>query len=305
MDIAHYSTICPIDFDFQNIRSKVYTQVPYSEHSLLNTANKKLVPIDFYALFVDDRGNLFLALNSIFKTYDFALTYQGRQRTINYVSYDQIKHLLDYGPNQSTGFFKFMDSKPAARYSEERCDAARNGPVVFIRDGQTPTGTAFNSLKPMSLDDLEVYLPLLSVDGVGHLIYLKYYNTPNSNLEEFPVNQNDLPTVARSIFPVLKLLTEWEDTLDSPWDSTEPVPLAIQEFLLKLEMPFSVREDIKVNHEPMHVYRYLRGDENARNQPPADEMSHLTDITRRWVLSKMFYDNVGHMYRSMFPNTRK
>lgn len=306
MDITHYATICPIDFDFQNVRSKVYTQIPHSEHSLLNTANKKLVPIDLYALFLDDRGNLFLALNSIFKTYDFVLTYQGRQRTINYVYYDQIKHLLDCGPDQSTGFFKFMDSKPADRYSSERCDVARNGPVVFIRDGQTPhPGNAFNSLVSPSLSDIEVYFPILSVDGVGHLIYIKYYDTPNSNLEEFPVNQNDLPTVARSIFPVLKLLIEWEDTLDSPWNSAETVPTAIREFLLKLEMTPSVREDIKVNHGPMHVYRYLRGDENARNQPPADELSYLTDITRRWVLSKMFYDNVGHMYRSMFPDARK
>lgn len=305
MDITHYATICPIDFDFQNVRSKVYTQIPYSEHSLLNTANKKLVPIDLYALFLDDRGNLFLALNSIFKTYDFVLTYQGRQRTINYIYYDQIKHLLDCGPDQSTGFFKFMDSKPAGRYSEERCDAARNGPAVFIRDGQTPVGSAVNSLRPMLLSDLEIYFSLLSVDGVGHLIYVKYFEGQNDSNEEFETNESDLPTAARSLFPLLRLLLEWGEVTNSPWNSTEPVPLAAQEFLLKLEMTPSVREDIKVNHGPMHVYRYLRGDENARNQPPADELSHLTDITRRWVLSKMFYDNVGHMYRSMFPNARK
>lgn len=306
MDITHYSTICPIDFDFQNIRSGVYTQIPHAEHSLLNTANKKLVPIDFYALFVDDRGNLFLALNSIFKTYDFVLTYQGRERTVSYVLYEQVKHLLDHGPDTTSGLFKFMDSKPAVRYSAERCDVGRNGPVVFIREGQTAhPESAYNALMPPSLSDIEVYLPLFSVDGVGHLIYVKYYDTPNSNLEEFPVNQHDLPTVARSIFPLLKLLTEWEDILDSPWNSTEVVPTAIREFLLKLEMPQSVRDDIKSNHGPMHIYRYLRNNQDARRQPPASELSPLTDVTRLWLQSKMFYENTGHMYRSMFPSTRR
>lgn len=305
MDITHYSTVCPIDFDFQNVRSQVYTQIPHSEYSLLNTSNKKLVPIDLYALFVDDRGNLFLALNSLFKTYDFILTYQGRERIVNYVPYEQTKHLLDHTPDSTNGFFKFMDSKPAGRYSAERCDATRNGPAVFIRDGQVVTGTAVNSLRPMLLSDLEMYFPILSVDGVGHLIYVKYYEGQNDSNEEFETNESDLPSATRSIFPLLKLLIEWEEMLVNPWSSIEPLPIAIGEFFSKLELSQSVRDDIRSNHGPMHIYRYLHNDQNARRQPPANELSVLTNTTKLWLQSKMFYDNIGHMYRSMFPSTRR
>ena len=300
MHIGNYNHIYPVVHDFNSTRSFNFSPVADENYSLLNNTTNKLISHYFYKVFEDERGNIFLAMNRGINTYTFELNYAGTTHIINNVMYETVAEIIAKPPTSSLGVFKFMDSKPAAIYSAERCDAARNGPAVFIRDGQMPIGTAVNSLRPMLLSDLEEYCSLLSVDGVGHLIYVKYFEGHNDSNEEFETSESDLPTAARSLFPALKVLIEWAEMTKEPWNSNEPVALAAEEFLSKIGMPEEIRRDIEESQTDMHVYRYLAGDQDARRQPPVEEISEMTSLTSKWLKSKMFYDNISHLYRKMF-----
>lgn len=304
LDISQYGAIYPVSHDLQNIRSVVFTGIEYNQHSLLNTANGRLVPIDFYGLFYDERNNLFLGLTHVHQTYNYVLTYNDAEYCINAVMYDETKRFLEWNAGDTNGVFQFMDSKPAYMYDQTRCDASRKGPVVFLRDGQEPIGMATNSLRPMSISDLETSIPILSVEGVGHIFYYKYLAGENASNEDYETNESDLPKAARSVFPLLKLLVEWESMTYEPWNSDEQIAVAARDFLQRLGMPDEIREDINSSHGSMHVYRYLQGEIDARRQPPVEQLSNLSNKTKLWLQSKMFYKNVGHMYRSMFPRGR-
>lgn len=300
MDITQYNHIYPVKHDFNSSRSLTFLEVPRETHSLKIDATGKFVSPYLYKLFTDERNNVFLAMNEGVNTYTFTLKYREETHIINNIRHENIAELITRPKNSSVGFFKFMDSQPARRYSEERCDAARNGPAVFIREGQIAIGAAVNSLRPFSLSDLEVYFSLLSVDGVGHLIYVKYFEGQNDSNEEFETNESDLPTASRSLLPTLKLIIEWAEMTESPWSSNEPVALAARNFLYRIQMPEEVKQEIEQNQGNMHVYRYLRGEKDARKQPPVEELSEMTPLTKTWLQSKMFYNNISHLYRNMF-----
>ena len=299
MEISHYNYVYAVVHDLSTVRSNDFIKVEYDEVSLINTAGNRLIPRDMYGVFKDERGNIFLGITDIFKTYNMILTYQEKEYYINYVHYEEVSHLLEWEPHTVNGFFKLMDSKPAGRLNSDRCDAARNGPSVFIREGQVPIGTAVNSLRPMSLSDLEVYFSLLSVDGVAHLIYVKYFEGQNDSNEEFETNESDLPTASRSIFPLLKLLLEWESMTYDPWNSTEEVAVACKIFFEKLGITEQIRDEINSNNGPMHVYRYLRGDIDARMQPAVSELGAMTSLTKIWLKTKMLYPNIKTFYRGI------
>jgi len=300
MDITQYNHIYPVRHDLNSTRTFVFTKIPSDTHSLRIDATGKLVSPYLYSLFSDERGNIFLAMNEGINTYTFTLFYDDDAYVINNIRHEYIAELITRPANSSVGVFKFMDSQPARRYSEERCDAARNGPAVFIRNGQVALGSAVNSLRPFALSNLEVYFSLLSVDGVGHLIYVKYFEGQNDSNEVFETNESDLPTASRSLLPNLKLIIEWAEMTNEPWCSTEPVALAARDFLYKIRMPEEVKNEIEENQSDMHVYRYLRGEADARRQPPVEELSEMQPLTKMWIKSKMFYDNIGHLYRNMF-----
>ena len=299
MDISHYNQICAVRHDLSTTRSQRFTKVPYDEVTLLNTNGNRTVPNDLYGAFTDERGNLFLGLSEVFKTYNLVLKHGGVDHYVNYANHEEVGRFLEWEPEAVNGFFKLMDSRKEPRFNQERCDAARNGPFVFIREGQVPVGGVVNSLRPMSLGDLESHFSLLSVDGVAHLVYVKYLEGRNDSNEEFETNESDLPTAARSIFPLLKLVLEWASMAEHPWNSREDVAVACREFVERLGMPELVKDDINANHGPMHVHRYLRGDTDARRQPPTAELSPLTDLTKRWLRTKMLYGNTTVFYREL------
>lgn len=300
MDITQYNHIYPVKHDFNSSRSSVFVQVDNNSHSLRIDTTGKLVSSYLYDLFIDERGNIFLAMNGGLNTYTFTLFYENNTYIINNIRHEYIAELITRPANSSVGFFKFMDSQPARKYSEERCDAAMNGPAVFIREGQVAIGHEVNSLRPFALSNLEVYFSLLSIDGVGHLIYVKYFEGQNDSNENFDINESDLPTSSRALLPTLKLLLEWATMTQYPWSSNEPVALAAHDFLCKIGIPDEVRGEIEENQSDMHVYRYLRGETDARTQPPVEELSEMKPLTKTWLKSKMFYDNIGHLYKDMF-----
>ena len=299
MNIEHYDYIYPVVHDLSTVRSSTFSKIDYEKISLLNTTRGKLVPKDLFGVFIDERNNIFLGLSRLFKTYNLILNYYSNEYNINYTFYKDVADIITRPLTSSLGIFKFTDSKPASAYGRERCDAGRNGPVFFLRDGQVPLGIVANSLKPILLSDLEQYYSILSVDQVGYLIYLKYFEGNNDSNEEFETNESDLPTSSRSLFPALKILVEWAEMTKEPWGSNEPVALAAQSFLNKIGMPEEIRRDIEENQTNMHVYKYIYGDIDARRQPENDILSPMTGLTKKWLKTKFLYENVTVFYRAL------
>ena len=298
MDISYYQYVYPVVHDMSPVRSTTFHKIDYSEISLLNASSKRLLPPDFYGLFHDDRGNLFLGLTKIIKAYNLLLSYNNNSYYINCTYYDEVKHLFEWGPPNTLGIFQFLGSEPLTDNDPSRCDIGRiNAPSTFLRPGQIAAGVG-NALLPVSKSDIEAVYVLLSVDGVGHIVYAKYFAGKNDSNENFVLNESDLPAASRSIFPLLKLMLEWSSMVDDPWNSVENIAVASNEFFKKLQIPDVVKESIQL-HGPMHIYRYLRGDTDARRQPDVSELEPLTDHVKAWLKTKMLYHNVAMFYRAL------
>jgi hypothetical protein len=93
-------------------------------------------------------------------------------------------------------------------------------------------------------------------------------------------------------------MLEWASVTDDPWNSTDNIALAANQFFEKLQMPSAIKDSIG-SHGPMHVYRYLRGDTNARQQPDVSELSSITRAVDAWIKTKMLYPNVAMFYRAL------
>ena len=300
MDISQHSLIYPVVHDFLSERSTSFYKIGHDEHSLWDTGARRHVSQYFYDLYRDERGNIFLGVSGTFKTYSFLLDFAGKTYNINYVLHEYVGRFIDLPASTDLGFFKLMDSKPAYQYGGERCDAGRNGPVVFLRDGQIPIGTIVNTTRPFSLSDLESHYSVLSVDGIGHLVYVKYREGQNDSNEYFETNESDLPTASRTIAPTIKLIFEWSTVAGEPWNCQDAVALAAKDFINCIDMPENVKNEINVGQPDMQVVKYLRGFSDARKQPDTEEIGTIGKLTKMWLKSKMFYPNTTVMYRCMF-----
>jgi len=300
MDISQHSLIYPVIHDFLTERSTSFYPIGHDEHSLWDTGARRHVSKYFYDLYRDERGNIFLGVSGTFRTYSFLLEFAGKTYNINYSLHEYVGSFIDLPASTDLGFFKFTDSKPAHQLSGERCDAGRNGPAVFLREGQVAVGTAVNTTRPFSLSDLEVCHSILSVDGIGHLFYVKYHEGQNDSNEHFETNESDLPTASRTIAPALKLLLEWSTVVEEPWNCQDAVALAAKDFVSAIDIPEDVKNEINAGQPDMQIAKYLRGDLDARRQPGVEEIGAIGKLTKTWLKSKMFYPNTTVMYRRMF-----
>ena len=64
MNIEHYDYIYPVVHDLSTVRSSTFSKIDYEKISLLNTTRGKLVPKDLFGVFIDERNNIFLGLES-------------------------------------------------------------------------------------------------------------------------------------------------------------------------------------------------------------------------------------------------
>ena len=179
--------------------------------------------------------------------------------------YEYYKHGVDGVDN---GSFVFMNSAIVPSFDNQwRCDAGLYG-VEFFAD---PLGDSTINV-PNTADALIVYEPVLSINGVAHLVYVERQN--KTNKEQF-LNNSITPFGTYSLGEALKLILEWAQVSQEPFNNTEPVAEKAFEFTQKL----GIEETLVSNQPDMQIFKYIKGSLVARVRPDNVQLlSPLTDV---------------------------
>lgn len=187
--------------------------------------------------------------------------------------YKYYKHGVD---NVDAGGFTFMNSAPVPSFENQwRCDAGLYGVELFA----DPFGDTVIDI-PDEADQLLVYEPILSINGVAHLIYSERKNKSNKFIL---MNNSVTPFATYSLGEALKLILEWSQVSQEPFNNTESVATKAFEFTQRL----GIEGTIVSNQPDMQIFEYLKGNPTARVRP--DNVQPLLSVADTFIKK-----NVAH-----------
>ena len=183
----------------------------------------------------------------------------------------------------------FVDeSKFAAQAG--RCDNLNYAPVGFAWNPETKThfGATWFALPNVgnnkelidaAPDFFVMYFELYKEDGVfGNL------GTPAPEMETHNPPMETQTWLAKSLGEWLRLTYEWSKVTEEPWNNTQAIATHSKRFFEVMEMPSELYQEIE-NMPDMHVFRYLKGDQNARTRPT--EFPNISNAMKEWFSAKM------------------
>lgn len=238
-----------------------------------------------------------LCLKTNYKAYTYSLVFDDETLQINNVLYSDLSNVLTNGKHVECGLFSFTGSKPVEGLeSVGRCDVSMNGPSVFLREDDDGHGSGFNSNVVSSMGDLQRFQPVISVDGVGHIIYVELKSTDK---EDFDVNKNNMPKTSRTLYENFKQILEWSILADEPWNSTEEISVKAKEFLTAVHLPNDVKADLMNNQADMQIANYLKGAEDARKRPDTSVLSDPSEIFTSWAKRFFIYQSLDELLENV------
>jgi hypothetical protein len=247
-----------------------------------------------YQAFEDEVGNIFLGISLLVKGYSLTLDIEGIEYSINNVLWESISELIDIPVDSASGIFMFTGSKPVVSAGSGRCDVSMSGPSVFVREGEAILSDVFNSTTLKGMSDLESFQPLISAHNVGHIVFARI---KKSGVEEFDTNQNSLPHASRTLSELMRLMVEWRLVTNSPWNSNEELPVAVNQFLEIIGISSEVENKILETQCDMQVARFLKGNSNARQRPPVEEIQPITSFVKAWLATKFLHSDIESFYQ--------
>ena len=205
-------------------------------------------------------GKLLIAFHhywSMQTVHSFVAICGGEEEYVSAIPFERISKYYKYGQNGlDNGGFIFMNSATVPSFDDQwRCDAGLYGVELFA----DPLGDSKIAI-PNTADALIAYEPILSINGVAHLVYIE---RENKNNKTELMNNSITPFATYSLSEALKLIIEWSQISQEPFNNTEPIALKAFEFIRQLGIP-----EILVQNQPdMQIAEYLKGNTNARKRP--------------------------------------
>jgi hypothetical protein len=202
---------------------------------------------------------------------------EDREEVVNLSLYERLRPHYDLGtamPSGEKGLFMFLDSQPIHDPQDEwRCDTTSHGPQRYL----APDEDRRTLLSDLS--QIKTYEPVLSVNGVAHLVYLHRETAPD--MRERVVNGEPVPFVGVSLSEAMKLVHEWATVSEPPFSSTEEIAQDARDFLVAL----GFYPGLVANQSEMQVARYLQGHNDARRRPsdPQDNTDELRLFLKKRV----------------------
>lgn len=276
-----------------------FVAIDKQTYELVNTRHRTPMPQDEYELIQDGNGNRFLGIKDIFKAYVYELVIDDETFHVSTQYLKNVIDLLDRDADQEKGEFTFTKSEFVYDPKTNRCDESMKGPSVFLRPGEQPISRVFNSNVIGTMSDLLKYVPILTVDGVGHIIYVELVDPSREN---FDTNANTMPKATRTISELLKLMLEWKQLKDPPWNGEDEISSAVERFFEELRMPEEIRQHINDNQGDMQIARFIKGEKQSRRRPPKESIQPITPVIRRWILSNIFFPNYDTLKRELNVN---
>jgi hypothetical protein len=198
--------------------------------------------------------------------------YGDIEEFVNTNPFERIIPYFKNGINElNDGGFLFTNSAIVPSFDNQwRCDAGTYGVELFA----DPLGGSIIAM-PDTIDGLIVYEPILSINGVAHLIYVEIKIFKQIEL----MNNSITPFATYSLGEALKLIIEWSQASQEPFNNSEPIALKAFEFTQKIGIP----EILVRNQTDMQVAEYLKGNPNARRRPTdvVETNQELLDFVKR------------------------
>jgi len=213
-----------------------------------------------YSLHRMPDGKLLIAFYdywSMHATHTLVAKWWGVEELVNAQPFERIMPYwnpgLDY---EDRGGFFFLNSKPIyTDVNDWRCDNTFYGPERYV-----PAGTEV-LFKEFKLEDILVYEPVINMHGTAVLCYVHFRN--DEGIRDYVVNADVIPACGVTLSEMFRLLTEWAELANEPFNSTEPIVLDAKAFLNQIGFDNSLVAD----QTNMQVAQYLLGDTDARRRP--------------------------------------
>jgi hypothetical protein len=176
------------------------------------------------------------------------------EEIVNLNCWERVVDLYDTDIYESDkGGFFFCSSIPIFNPNQEwRCDNTMYGPEPFGgQKGGMLTG----------LNVIIAYEPILSFHGVGYLVYIHLKD--DAVIRETHENNSEIPSASYTLSEVFKLLYEWSEMTNEPFNNTEQIAVKAKQFLDY----FGFTPDLVDNQVDMQVANYIKGSQNARMRP--------------------------------------
>lgn len=206
-----------------------------------------------------------------------------REEIVNLSLYDRLRPHYDLGtamPIGDKGVFLFLDSQLIeGAVIEGRCDTAFYGPRKYLGPNEE-YGERLSELA-----QIKTYEPVLSVNGIAHLVYL--HREDDADARDYVVNEDPVPFVGVTLSEALKLVHEWATVTEPPFSNSEDIALDARDFLAAI----GFYPGLVSNQAEMQVARFLRGDTDARRRPsnPQDN----TDELRLWLKKRVAHGSLA------------
>lgn len=211
--------------------------------------------VDFIDVFTMEDGSLLAAWKHPFQKlplHNLQVFCDGKVQILNLYTVERIIDIYDRPVDADSGTFIFCPSNVIPS-GDWRCDQSMYGPKKF--DNET-TGRVIEDI-----GQIVYYEPFMSVNGVGHIMYLE--STNKHTLANEKLNNSVVPVTGRTLQECLRLIYEWSVLAKEPFNSTEEAPVTALKFVESYGFTQTELETIE-SLTPMQVSKFLAGSETAR-----------------------------------------
>ncbi len=237
------------------------------------------VVIDYELFRMADNSVMIAFKNPFPRTPDYNyIASDGRtEEIIPIQSFERIVKHYKLGPEvHATGTFVFTDSTiDRLAVQDWRCDNQKFGPKAWA--ALTEEGPFLTT----GIDNIDIYEPIFSLVGTGHIIYLKQ-KVRSDNSDEI-LNNSYTPFACYTLAETVKLTLEWAAMNSGTFNNYEEIAVKARKFTERL----GITEDLVANQPDMQVYEYLKGNPNARQRP--DSVQAMSDELDKFIQNNVSY----------------
>lgn len=246
---------------------------------------------DFSCFKMND-DHILLGINHFMKftaKHNLVAIHEDIEEVVNLQMFENIMDYYDVPiENLDKGYFVFVDSIVIAPEEEWRCDNTRFGPLSHaVAEGIEET-------QVKGFDQLLTYETILSVEGVGHLIYLHFKD--DAEYRNYYANSAKLPISGVTISEAFKLITEWATVAEEPFNNQQDISKDAKDFINKLNFDTSL-VDYQVD---MYVAEFLKGNPDARMRP--QNVQPLSQELDAFIKKNMSYRCLSALI-SLYPHS--
>jgi hypothetical protein len=224
---------------------------------------------------------------------------------IDFQTYEAIIDVIDEDYEKEKNLFLLMNSVPVQQKIQEgsfvsvvdldkRCDINTFGAMAFVdtSDGFSP---AIVDYSIMTADNITGAAVMINYPGSAVIMKISGNNFPESSYKDWP----SVVGTCKTLTGAIRLIIEWSEATESPWNSQEEIAIKSKDLLEKLEVPEDIINEILNFQTPMPVEMFLSGDPNPRKS--IDEKVELPPLFKKWYMSRLRYKSLNTLVK-YFPD---